>query len=195
MLLITFDIFLLLLIINILGNFGYFGAIITLLILLFFRIPNLSKLEKFPNKITSPADGKILKITGNGNRTIVSIFLSILDRHIQVTPIDGKIVKIKYKKGEFHPAYMFEKSKFNERMEIFIKTRIGIVKVTNFAGLLVRRIQKFKNVNDNVKQHDLLSIIKFGSRVDVSFPNEMVTLLVKENDHLKIGQPIANYIF
>ena len=166
------------------------NVIVSSLFLLFYRLP--MNLKMYKNSVLSPAEGKIINIEYIGNKYIsISIFLSIFDKHVQIAPMDGIITNIRYKPGEFNAAQFFNKSKFNERMEFYIKTRIGTIKVINYAGMLVRRIQSLKDVKSFIKQTDIISIIKFGSRVDIILPKNKVNLLVKNGDYLRLGQQIA----
>ena len=101
-------------------------SILTILII-FFRIPKIIP-NINNNVITSPAFGKVQKIIINEKNILISIFLSILDPHIQYAPYDGYISKQDYKKGKFEPAFMFEKSNHNEKMINEITTKYTILK-------------------------------------------------------------------
>lgn len=166
------------------------SLIFTLFILYFFRKPVI--LKNYDNrKIISPGEGKIIDIEKTDGRINISIFLSIIDNHVQLAPVDGVIKNIYYKAGEFHPAHILRKSKYNERAIITIGSEIGDVTVTCIAGMLARRIQLFKKTNTFIKKGDILSVIKFGSRVDISLPEDKVELLVSKGDKISIGGYIA----
>ena len=77
-----------------------FMSILTILII-FFRIPKITLNKINNNVITSPAFGRVQKIIINEKNILISIFLSILDPHIQYAPYDGYISKQYYKKGKF----------------------------------------------------------------------------------------------
>src|ERR1044071_5618595 len=79
-------------------GFWYVAAILFLLALFmafFFRDPKRVP-PSDPDVVVSPADGKVTRIgpadTGADSPTVVSIFLSPLDVHINRSPIPGKIV-------------------------------------------------------------------------------------------------------
>ena len=100
----------------------------------FFRDPNRI-IPKQENYVLSPADGKIIKIiefddpeTGEKFK-MASIFLSVFNVHINRMPIKGKFINVNYVKGEFLAAFDHEASDKNERMEIDIESKFGIIKV------------------------------------------------------------------
>ena len=171
-----------------------FMSLLSILII-FFRVPKINTIID-NNTITSPAFGKIKKITINHTLRIVriSIFLSLTDPHIQYIPYDGYILNQTYKVGTFKPAFMFEKSKYNERMTHIIKTKIGEIKVIQIAGIIARNIISFVKINENVKKGDKLGMIKFGSRVDIIVPKlNNMKILVKENTYIKGGEPLIEF--
>jgi phosphatidylserine decarboxylase len=170
--------------------YGIIALFILCAILYFYRGANIPSLH--PNTIISPAEGRILKIVKHEDAYQVAIFLNIHNIHVQYAPIDGKIVSMKYKSGTFKPAYLFEKSQYNERLETIMETGIGRVMVVQLAGLIARTIVPFKEIGDDLKQGEPMGLIKFGSRVDLWIPTS-TTLRIKEGEKIKIGEIIATY--
>ncbi len=125
--------------------------------------------------LVSPADGLITNITefkeGKKNYTKVSIFLSVFNVHIQRLPVSGEITKIDYIEGKYINATLDKASKDNERLRLTLKSGSNNIYVTQIAGLIARRIICYLKVNEKVNQGDRYGIIKFGSRVDIEFPN------------------------
>ena len=125
--------------------------------------------------LVSPADGLITNITefkeGKKNYTKVSIFLSVFNVHIQRLPVSGEITKIDYIEGKFINATLDKASEDNERLRLTLKSGSNNIYVTQIAGLIARRIICYLKVNEKVNQGDRYGIIKFGSRVDIEFPN------------------------
>ena len=125
--------------------------------------------------LVSPADGLITNISeykdGKKTYTKVSIFLSVFNVHIQRLPASGEIKKIDYIEGKFINATLDKASEDNERLRISLKTGSNIIYITQIAGLIARRIICYIKINDKVNQGDRYGIIKFGSRVDIEFPN------------------------
>tara|TARA_Y100000996_G_C22555671_1_gene655423 strand:- start:3031 stop:3702 length:672 start_codon:yes stop_codon:yes gene_type:complete len=133
--------------------------------------------------LVSPADGLITNITevkdGKKSYTRVSIFLSIFNVHIQRLPISGEITKLDYIEGKFINATLNKASEENERMKLTIKSGSNLFYVTQIAGLIARRIICEVKQKDKVNQGDRYGIIKFGSRVDIDFPNNFDLLVSK----------------
>ena len=125
--------------------------------------------------LVSPADGLITNISeykdGKKTYTKVSIFLSVFNVHIQRLPASGEIKKIDYIEGKFINATLDKASEDNERLRISLKSGSNIIYITQIAGLIARRIICYIKINDKVNQGDRYGIIKFGSRVDIEFPN------------------------
>ena len=48
---------------------------------------------------------------------------------------------------------------------------LHIIYITQIAGLIARRIICYLKTNEKVNQGDRYGVIKFGSRVDIEFPN------------------------
>ena len=143
--------------------------------------------------LVSPADGLITNITEikEGKKTYikVSIFLSIFNVHIQRLPISGEVTKVDYIEGKFINATLDKASDENERLKITIKNGNNLIYVTQIAGLIARRIVNYVKPNENINQGDRYGIIKFGSRVDIEFPNNF-KLLVNEGQQSIGGETI-----
>ena len=145
----------------------------------FFRDPNRI-IPKQENYVLSPADGKIIKIiefddpeTGEKFK-MASIFLSVFNVHINRMPIKGKFINVNYVKGEFLAAFDHEASDKNERMEIDIESKFGIIKVKQIAGLIARRILCYAKEGDKMPVGGRLGFIRFGSRTDIILPASII---------------------
>ena len=125
--------------------------------------------------LVSPADGLITNISehkeGKKNYTKVSIFLSVFNVHIQRLPVSGQITKIDYIEGKFINATLDKASEENERLRLTLKSGSNVIYITQIAGLIARRIICYLKTNERVNQGERYGIIKFGSRVDIEFPN------------------------
>ena len=125
--------------------------------------------------LVSPADGLITNISeykeGKKSYTKVSIFLSVFNVHIQRLPVSGQITKIDYIEGKFINATLDKASKENERLRLTLKSGSNVIYITQIAGLIARRIICYLKTNERVNQGERYGIIKFGSRVDIEFPN------------------------
>lgn len=174
-------------------------------IIYFYRYPhyneNTYKISGYVNDsniLYSPAHGVISDIIVNEETgiTLVSIFLNVYDVHHQYSPCAGIVEKLNYNKGKFNPAGYFNKTRDNENMEITIKRENGdIINVKQIAGILVRVIETVVKENEEIKQGQYLGMIKFGSRVDISFPTKNYKLLVKEGQRVEgLDDKIAEHV-
>ena len=160
--------------------------LITLLFVLYFFRDPIRSVPLGDDILVSPADGIITSITekkiGKKNYIKVSTFLSVFDVHIQRLPTKATVEKIEYFEGKFLNATLDKSSEENERLTITLKNSKGTIYVTQIAGLIARRIMCYVKENDSVEQGVQYGIIKFGSRVDISYPDSYVTsvLLVKD---------------
>jgi len=101
----------------------------------------------------------------------VSVFLSVLDVHVQRVPVDGRVVAVEHRPGVFLSADLDKASEDNERNAVLLETagghRIGVVQI---AGLLARRIVCDLAPGAEVAAGETYGLIRFGSRVDVYLP-------------------------
>lgn len=149
----------------------FIGFLIFLKLMYFYRIPTIFNFIQNDNYLYSPAYGKIMKIHKKRDSTKISIFLSVFDPHIQYIPFSGKIIHQEIRDKGFHFANDFEKSTHNVKLITLIKTKYGIIKIKQLTGFFVRRLVTWVHKNDDAKSGDYLGMIKFGSRVDIEFPN------------------------
>lgn len=154
----------------------------------FFRHPHRVP----PNRIgvvVAPADGEVALVdnavppaelnVGSEPRPRVSIFLSVLDVHVQRSPVGGTVKEVVHQAGKFLSADLADASEVNERNSMLIETADGHdVAVVQIAGLLARRIVCYAGVGDVLPIGDTYGLIRFGSRVDTYFPAG-TTLLVE----------------
>ncbi len=154
----------------------------------FFRDP-VRTTPQGPGLIVAPADGLITMIqrmpvprelageNGLGDAPLmrVSIFMSVFDVHINRTPIAGTIKQVVYISGKFVNADLDKASEENERQHFVVEGRDGQrVGFTQIAGLVARRILGFVKAGDMVAVGQRIGLIRFGSRVDVYLPDDVV---------------------
>jgi len=173
----------------------YIISYIILFFILFFYRPSLSAVSNEPNYILSPADGKVIDVVYHPhlNQYQVAIFLNIFNIHRQYAPCDGIITKRIYKPGQFEPAYLFEKSQYNERMITEIMNPKGIVAVVQIAGLLARRITTYYTPGKRIAQGQEIGMIHLGSRVDVWVSADDAHPLIMKNQIIEIGDPLFGW--
>jgi phosphatidylserine decarboxylase len=163
----------------------------------FFRDPGRQPpVEK--DLVVSPADGLVTRVQtideGNPHSaTLVSIFLSPLDVHINRAPIAGTITKIDYTSGKFLMATDERASLVNEQNALTIEGEKITVVCKQIAGILARRIVCWKRTGERVELGERFGMIKFSSRTDIVLP-ESVEVLVKKGNRVKGGTTIIGRI-
>ena len=180
-------------------GFWYVAAIfflVALFMAFFFRDPKRVA-PSDPDVVVSPADGKVTRIgpAGSGAEapTVVSIFLSPLDVHINRSPIPGKIVDVLYSPGKFLMATNEKASLVNEQNALTIQGEKITVVCKQIAGILARRIVCWKATGDSLRLGERFGMIKFSSRTDVLLPAN-VRVTVKEGDRVRGGTTVIGRI-
>jgi phosphatidylserine decarboxylase len=134
-----------------------------------------------PGAVVAPADGLICVVDsaappaeldlGDAPRPRVSIFLSLLDAHVQRAPVSGEVIDVQHRPGRFGSADLAAASEDNERNSMRLRTSGGAeVVVVQIAGLLARRIVCDAHAGDKLSIGDTYGLIRFGSRLDTYLP-------------------------
>lgn len=162
----------------------------------FFRDPP-REVPRQPGAIVAPADGRIMEVGESHEErflkeraTRVSIFLSLLDVHLNRSPIDGRVAYLKYEKGGFRPAFVLSAPAENERKFIGIEGGRGKALVVQIAGVLARRIECWVREGERVQKGQKMGMIRFGSRTDLFLPKAASEVLVQPGDQVKGGETI-----
>jgi phosphatidylserine decarboxylase len=167
--------------------------LVTLFMAFFFRDPKRVP-PSDPDVVVSPADGKVTRISSAGaDSTVVSIFLSPLDVHINRSPIPGKIVDVLYSPGKFLMATNEKASLVNEQNALTIQGEKITVVCKQIAGILARRIVCWKAEGDSLGLGERFGMIKFSSRTDLLLPAN-VRVTVKEGDRVRGGTTVIGRI-
>jgi phosphatidylserine decarboxylase len=134
-----------------------------------------------PGAVVAPADGLICLVDsaappaelsmGDAPLPRVSIFLSILDAHVQRAPVSGEVIAVQHRPGRFGSADLPSASDENERTSVRIRTTSGAeVVAVQIAGLVARRIVCNARVGAKLSIGDTYGLIRFGSRLDTYLP-------------------------
>ncbi len=187
---------------------------VVVLCLLFWRLYFLrDPVRTIPdgNNIVSPADGRIITVMEISKESLdidkglfgristlagdvksahylVSIFMSLMDVHVQRAPVSGKIVSVSHTKGKFFAADSM-RALLNEKNEILIDGLNGNLKVIQIAGFLARRIECFVKKGERVLKGQRIGRINLGSQVSMILPVN-VRLRVKEGEQVRAGETI-----
>ena len=160
----------------------YFVLLLSVVVLLplinFFRSPKRVIRDYREGALVAPADGTVVVIEEvmendffHENRLQVSIFMTILNAHVNWVPCDGKVKHFSHQNGRFWAAYLPKSSTENERTNIIIERDNGEqILVRQIAGAMAKRIATYVNTGDDCSINQQLGFIKFGSRVDLFLP-------------------------
>lgn len=164
--------------------------------LFFFRNPPRFS-EASADCLVSPADGKVVAVKDmvegeflGSDATRVSIFMSLASVHVNRSPLDGRIVRMEHRPGNFKLAWKGEVDTENERNYILMESNNERFLVVQIAGFVARRITPYVHEGDMVKRTDPLGIIAFGSRVDIYLP-KTYECMVQLHDSLKAGTTVV----
>lgn len=163
----------------------------------FFRDPERVP-PSDPNVVVAPADGRVTRVKpvpseGGQRLTLVSIFLSPLDVHINRSPIAGRVTDITYSPGKFLMATNERASLVNEQNSLVIQGEKITVICKQIAGILARRVVCWARKGDNLELGERFGMIKFSSRTDVILPAN-VTVTVSEGSRVTGGVTIIGRI-
>jgi phosphatidylserine decarboxylase len=172
--------------------------VFAIFVLYFFRDPT-ARIPSGSNLVVAPGHGKVDVIdTTTEGRFIggecqrISIFLSVIDVHVQNAPIGGRVAYLKHTEGEFMNAMKTECATCNENVLIGFEaaepagTKVGLRLI---AGVIARRIIPWIEAGDEVALGDRISLIQFGSRCDVYLPFS-AKIKVKLGDRVVGGETI-----
>lgn len=178
-------------------GFWYVAAllfVVALFMAFFFRDPKRVP-PSDPDVVVAPADGKITRIEtpGANSPTVISIFLSPFDVHINRSPIRGKIIDVLYSPGKFLIATDERASLVNEQNALTIQGEKVTVVCKQIAGILARRIVCWKAKGDSLGLGERFGMIKFSSRTDVLLPAN-VRVTVKEGERVRGGITVIGRI-
>jgi phosphatidylserine decarboxylase len=180
--------------------FGYWPISLGLLAVagfmaFFFRDPR-RLVPTEPGIVVAPADGRVTVVKradGQNAESLVSIFLSPLDVHVNRSPIGGEITEIAYRSGKFLMATNARARLLNEQNTLTIRGSALTIRCTQIAGILARRIVCWKREGERVECGERFGMIKFGSRTDLVMPAS-VEIVVEEGMHVRGGVTIIGRV-
>lgn len=170
---------------------GLVLALPAILVFQFFRDPDRMPPEVSPECILAPADGKVISIDDSPHPDFpgyqrISIFMNVFNVHVNRAPINSRLKSLEHHPGKFLPADNTRAPVENERMDLAMETEYKPVLIVLVAGLIARRIVSYIEPDDTLIRGGRMSMIKFGSRVDVHVPADG-RFLVSPGTKVKAG--------
>jgi phosphatidylserine decarboxylase precursor-related protein len=199
-----------------------------------YREPDLTAASFGPDVVCSPADGRLMwtersrgpatddyanmmapemrnaqayRVRPQTSIIHSAIFLSPLDIHVQIVPIDSRVIEVRPRGSSWSkwPA-MFAMADHNQAVETLLRPSAWptvLVKVVQISGLLLPRAVSFlgdRSIGqlphgDYLPAGSYLGMIKFGSRVDIIVefgPDVEVKSLI--NLPIRIGGPMFQIV-
>ncbi|MFF5174827.1 phosphatidylserine decarboxylase [Micromonospora sp. NPDC000089] len=161
----------------------------------FFRDPQRDVPED-PSAVVASADGRVLSVQrlrderfGDGEFLRVAVFLSVLDVHVNRSPVAGKVVDYFVADGGFVNA-MKPDAEHNVAAYTVLDTDHGTVVVAQRTGLIARRIVQRAPVGALLARGERFGLIRFGSRTDVYLPADAAEPLVGPGDKVLGGSTV-----
>lgn len=161
----------------------------------FFRDPERDVPDD-ESAVVAASDGRVLSVQrlhderfGDGEFLRIAVFLSVLDVHVNRSPVAGKVVDYFVADGGFAAA-MKPDAEHNVAAYTVLDTAWGTVVVAQRTGLIARRIVQRAPVGALLARGERFGLIRFGSRTDVYLPAEAADPLVAPGDKVIGGASV-----
>ncbi len=119
----------------------------------------------------------------------IAVFLSILDVHVNRSPVAGRVIDQFVVDGGFAAA-MKPAAEHNVAAYTVLETAHGTVAVAQRTGLIARRIVHRAPVGALLAKGERFGLIRFGSRTDVYLPAGSATAAVGPGDKVRGGETV-----
>lgn len=170
------------------------GIFLLAVALWFFRDPPRQIPEyalKNPAIVLSPADGTVMEIVEDyednyihSKTKRISIFLSVMNVHVNRVPASGVIEYVKFIPGRKLIASDSAASKENQQSLFGMQNPNGKLLFKQIVGVLARRIVWDIKESDTVVVGQKFGMMKFGSRMDIHLP-------IDADVKVKVGQKVT----
>jgi len=174
---------------------GLVILVVAALVAAFFRDP-IRVPAYGPGDFISPADGRVVAVERvaedqyiKGAALRVGVFMSLLNVHINYSPVTGRVAYMRYSPGKFAPANSRKAPLENENNAIGIAGPSCRIMVKQIAGIIARRIVCDCGLGTSLSAGQKISLIKFGSRVDIYLPPHC-RLFVEIGSRVRGGETI-----
>lgn len=161
----------------------------------FFRDPERD-IPDDETAIVAASDGKVLSVErltdkrlGDDQFLRIAVFLSVLDVHVNRSPVAGRVADYFVEDGGYAAA-MSPAAEHNVAAYTVLDTIHGTVVVAQRTGLIARRIVQRAPVGSMLAKGERLGLIRFGSRTDVYLPAAASEALVVPGDKVRGGSAV-----
>ncbi|MEI6167151.1 MAG: phosphatidylserine decarboxylase [bacterium] len=178
-----------------------FSGIVTVILvgylLVFFRDPVRIPSPE-PRDIMAGAEGKVMAVVEvdepeflKTKAVRISIFLSLIDVHVNRSPMEGTIEHAQYYPGARFFTFEEKSSELNQHSSIVIRNAKTTCLVKQIVGPVARRVVYWVAPGQVVKKGEPIGMMKFGSRLDMYFPRDDVDVVVKKGDKVRAGETVV----
>jgi phosphatidylserine decarboxylase len=161
----------------------------------FFRDPRRLTPDD-PDAVVSSADGTVLSVErledprfGPGEWLRIAVFLSVLDVHVNRSPVAGRVVDVVREEGGYAMAQS-PAAEHNVACYTVLQTTRGRVVVAQRTGLIARRIVHRAPVGRLLARGERYGLIRFGSRTDVYLPADRAQAVVAPGERVIGGETV-----
>jgi phosphatidylserine decarboxylase len=175
-------------------------AVAALPVAAFFRDPRRIT-PNDPGAVVAASDGVVLSVEhlkddrfGTDEWLRIAVFLSVLDVHVNRSPVAGRVVDIVKEEGGYANAATAA-AEHNVAQYTVLETVRGRVVVAQRTGLIARRIVNRARIGSLLSRGERYGLIRFGSRTDVYLPADAVEATVAPGDRVVGAETvIARYV-
>lgn len=178
-----------------------FSGIITVILigylLVFFRDP-VRVASPDPADIVAGAEGKVMSVVEvdepeflKTKAVRISIFLSLIDVHVNRAPLAGRVEHAEYYPGARYFTFEEKSSELNQHSSILIRGEKTACLVKQIVGPVARRVVYWLEPGQKLEKGDRIGMMKFGSRLDMYFPREDVEVVVRKGDKVRAGETVV----
>lgn len=161
----------------------------------FFRDPE-REVPTDETAVVAASDGRVLSVErvrderfGDHEFLRIAVFLSVLDVHVNRSPVAGKVVDYFVSDGGYAPA-MNPDAEHNVAAYTVLETTRGTVVVAQRTGLIARRIVQRAPVGALLAKGERFGLIRFGSRTDVYLPADAADPVVAPGERVTGGSSV-----
>ncbi|MBN1673852.1 MAG: phosphatidylserine decarboxylase family protein [Kiritimatiellae bacterium] len=170
------------------------GILAVAYLLYFFRDPE-RKPPRDPSAILSGADGRVVRIDRvqeeehlHANAVRISIFLSLLNVHVNRAPMAGEVTFLGEFPGKRYFTFQHKASDHNTHNTVVIKGAETTCLVKQIAGPVTRDVVYWLEPGQFIGGGERIGMMKFGSRLDIYLPAADVEVRVQEGDCVRAGE-------
>ena len=117
----------------------------------------------------APSDGRIVEARNDPQGAFVAIYLSLLDLHVIRMPLEGSLRAQKPRGGGYRPGSR-PGAGHNTGIDLVAETPRGPLRLGMLCGMVARRIVTYRQPGAPLERGERVGLIRFGSRVEVTFP-------------------------